>query len=275
MALLPIPPLSKGPPQRRAFLVSLLLAFACVRHAGGALATNFSDQWWNPNESGWGASFLQQVDVIFIDLFVFDVETKQTSFTVAARYQSVNAAGELLFSGDLYLVSGPHFGSPFDPNAVRTRKVGTLTFRATTVDTGVLTYSVDEVNVVKNITRQTWAFENFTGNYYGGLVYDASDCLSAADNGHYEELGSININHQSNTATIVSQTPGGTCTYTASYTQAGHMGIMQGSYSCTNGITGSFIAFEMEKSTSGMLGRFVAQNNLCASLTGSLGGLQR
>ena len=52
------------------------------------------------------------------------------------------------------------------------------------------------------------------------------------------------------------------------------MGSMQGTFSCTNGITGTFTAFEMEKNLSGMTGRFVAQSNVCHS-AGHFDGLLR
>ena len=53
--------------------------------------TNFSDQWWNPNESGWGISVLQQADVIFVDLFVYDTAGNPTWFTAAATQRSCGA----------------------------------------------------------------------------------------------------------------------------------------------------------------------------------------
>ena len=63
----------------RGVMVALLATamLAC----GGAMAastTNYSDQWWIPAESGWGASVLQQNDVLFIDLFVYDTSTSPT-----------------------------------------------------------------------------------------------------------------------------------------------------------------------------------------------------
>ena len=73
---------------------------------------------------------------------------------------------------------------------------------------------------------------------------------------------------------MVEQTSGGSCNYVANYSQAGHMGTMQGTFSCTNGVAGTFTAFEMEKNLSGMTGRFVAQSNVCKS-AGHFGGLLR
>jgi hypothetical protein len=261
---------------RRELLVSILFAFACVRHVGAASTTNFSDQWWNPNESGWGASALQQGDVIFFDLFVFGAGNEQTSFTSAVSRQGTTAQGNLIFSGDLYLVSGPYFGGAFNPANVTRRKVGTLTFEADSVDTALLTYSVDGVVVNKSITRQLWRFENLTGNYYGGLIYDNANCVSPELNGHVEELTALNVSHSPDNSISMSYTNmnGTTCTFSAMYSQAGHMGTMQGDYSCSNGGVGTFTAYELEKTISGLTGRFVAQNNLCQA-SGRLGGILR
>jgi len=46
-----------------------MCAFAVPSRA--SLGTNFTDQWWNPNEAGWGASILQQYNTLFVDLFVW------------------------------------------------------------------------------------------------------------------------------------------------------------------------------------------------------------
>ena len=51
-----------------ALLAAALSAICAV--AAAAVGTNFSDQWWNPAESGWGASILQQSDILFVALFV-------------------------------------------------------------------------------------------------------------------------------------------------------------------------------------------------------------
>ena len=177
------------------------------------------------------------------------------------------------------MTSGPPFAGTFSPNSVTLREVGTLTFEATDVDNGTLTYTVDGTLVTKSVTRQLWKYENFTGNYYGGLIYDLTQCANPANNGHIEELGTVNINHSANnTITVATQTAtataSGSCNYTGTYTQAGHMGTMQGSYTCTNGISGTFVAFEMEKTISGMTGRFVGSNTFC-QISGHFGGLLR
>lgn len=257
---------------RRAALAAACL-FAAI-DGRAASTTNFSDQWWVPSESGWGASVLQQKDVLFVDLFVYDAGGVPIWYTAAA-YLTAGTNGHVVFTGDLYQTSGPWFGAFFNPNAVTTHRVGFLTFDASSSDDATLSYSVNGVNVFKNVTRQLWAYEDFTGSYNGGLVYDLSGCTNPSSNGHVEELGTIVISHTGTTAfAMTTQSNLGTCNWNASYSQLGHMGTASGTFACNNGIQGTFTAFELEKTISGMTGRIVAADQFC-QLNGHLGGVLR
>jgi len=237
------------------------------------LGTNFSDQWWNPNQSGWGASVLQQSDVLFIDVFVYGTDNRPVWYTVAAYFQP--NSGRTLYSGDLYLTNGPWFGGFFNPALVSNRRVGTLQFEASSTDFATLTYTVDNVVVSKQIERQTWAFEDFSGSYYGGLVYDQSGCANAANNGHVEEFGAFQVFHPANnTFTLSLQSNFGNCTVSGNYGQSGHMGTVESSYTCDYGTNGTLTLYELERTSSGMTGRFVGQNSACR-VSGTIGGVQR
>ena len=104
---------------RRSLTIFLLLVCSIAGRANAAVTTNFSDQWWNPNESGWGASVLQQWDTLFIDLFVYGTDNKPTWFVAAAVLQTTSPAGHLVFIGDLYATNGPYFGIAFNPASAR------------------------------------------------------------------------------------------------------------------------------------------------------------
>ena len=252
-----------------AFMIGGWFATAARASSG----TNFSDQWWDPDESGWGASVLQQADVLFIDLFVYGSSGQSRWFTAAAYYQP--QSGTTLFSGDLYESTGPWFGAFYNPGGWLTRQVGTLQFDATSTDFATLTYSVDGVLVTKSIQRQLWAYEDFTGSYYGGLVYDQSQCANASDNGHVEEFGAFTIDHPANnTFTLTLNSNFGTCTVTGNYSQLGHMGTVDANYACSYGINGTMTLYELERTSPGMTGRFIGQNNAC-QVSGTLGGVQR
>lgn len=246
------------------------LAFAARASSG----TNFSDQWWNPNESGWGASILQQGSVLFVDLFVYGADARPTWYTAALNFQP-QFGNRIVFSGDLIATTGPWFAGFFNPALVTRRTVGTMTFEATSTDTAALTYTVDGVAVAKSIQRQLWTYEQFTGSYYGGLVYDQSGCGNPVNNGHVEELGAIQITQGAdNTFTLALQSNYGTCTITGNYSQLGHMGTVDANYACSYGTNGSITLYELERTGAGMTGRFIGQNNLC-QVAGTLGGVER
>src|SRR5580765_5845064 len=94
-----------------ALATAALCAFAAPSRA--SLGTNFTDQWWNPNESGWGASVSQQFNTLFIDLFVYGSDGRPTWYTAAVYLDPQN---EGLFTGDLYATTGPWFGAFFNPS---------------------------------------------------------------------------------------------------------------------------------------------------------------
>ena len=249
-----------------ALLTVALLAPGMVRAAS---TTNFSDQWWIENESGWGASVLQQSDVLFIDLFVYGPDGKPTWFTAAAFLQGNAPAGHLLFTGDLYSTTGPYFGGTFNPGAVGYAKVGTLTFDADTVNTARLSYSVNGVPVVKDVTRQTWRNENLGGSYYGGFAFDQA-CEDGTYYDHIELFGSMQFNHYADntvridmqiTAIFENDVPqtvpaNTTAIITGPYTQSGHMGQIRGTASSTLGPgTNQWTMFEIERTINGITGR--------------------
>jgi hypothetical protein len=254
-----------------ATLATAMCVLALPSHA--SLGTNFSDQWWNPSEDGWGASVLQQYDTLFVDLFVYAADGRPMWYTAAAKHQP--QSGRALFSGDLYATTGPWFGGFFDPAAVGKELVGTLQFDAGSTDSATLTYSIHGDHFTKPVQRQLWTYEDFTGSYYGGLVYDQGSCANAADNGHVEELGPFQIDHPvDNTFRLTLQSNYGNCTVVGNYSQLGHMGTVDASYSCSYGISGTMTLYELERTSPGMTGRFVADNNACIA-SGTLGGVER
>jgi hypothetical protein len=270
----------------RGVMVALLATamLAC----GGAMAastTNYSDQWWIPAESGWGASVLQQNDVLFIDLFVYDTSTSPTWFTAAAFQQAGSPAGHTVFTGDLYRTTGPYFGGPFNPDLVRQSRVGTLTFDANSATTAVMTYTVDGTQVVKNVTRQLWRYENIGGIYVGGMADD-----EVCGNGPSERASDhviLDIRHAAgNAITILLQIispdePTINCTITGTYSQSGHMGqIPNAAAQCPGvGATGTFNFYEIERSVSGLLMRYNATvqtpDGACTFSNGSIGGVRK
>jgi len=253
------------------------LLFASVLLCANTFAastTNMADQWGVASESGWGLSIQQQASTLFINMFVYDQAGQPTWFIGAVTPGAPAAVGHLTFTGDWFKVNGTFYGSPWNQPAAQINKVGTIVFDADSVTTANLTYSVNGVTVNKRVERELWSYEDYNGSYLGGLVYNVSNC--GTSNGNYEDAGAVQITQTGNTSMTIVANQGlsGTCTYSGTYSQLGHMGALAGVFACTNGSGGTFEAFEMEKNISGMTGRYVAQYGSCNS-AGSFGGLLR
>jgi hypothetical protein len=258
-------------------LTVALLAFALLAAGAdrAASTTNFSDQWWVPSESGWGASVLQQADVLFVDLFVYGSDGKPTWFTAAATLQSGSPAGHAVFTGDLYLTAGSYFGGAWNPAAMAYRKVGTLTFDAATINDATLTYAVDGTAVVKGVTRQLWRYENLTGRYYGGNSGEQTQC--GADNGRFDEKNYIEITHNPDNSIAARFTTleGDWLAFAGTYTQFGHMGQIAGTGTTSEGLTFTFNLFEIERTISGITGRGHIVIGSGCTWDGRWGGVRR
>src|SRR4030095_2645199 len=95
---------------------------------------NYQGVWWNPSESGWGVNIAQQGDVWFAAWFTYD-SNGDPKWYVMARGE--RTGGEA-FSGKLYETTGSSFSSPYDSSRSTAREVGTLSFRFSDGDNGVM-----------------------------------------------------------------------------------------------------------------------------------------
>lgn len=117
-------------------------------------AIDYTDLWWNPNESGWGLGITQQSGVMFLAWFVYE-DTGRPIWYVASNC-AVKGGGNGC-SGTLYRTSGPPgpiASSTFDASQVRVSAVGTIDVTFTDANNGVISYTVDNVPGSKAITRQ-------------------------------------------------------------------------------------------------------------------------
>lgn len=157
-------------------LVRRLMAVFAIASAAAQAAPMSPDptgDWYLPSESGWGVTIAQQGDVLFVTLLVYD-EQRRPEWLVASN---VIDAGGGVFSGALYRTSGPWFGAAFDPAAVNSRIVGTVSLNYAVISSGQASlrvrYSVDGVEVTRNVIRLTWGSNatRLPGAYFGGVNY--------------------------------------------------------------------------------------------------------
>ncbi len=235
-----------------------------------ATGTDASDLWWVPSESGWGMQLVQESDTMFATLFIYGADGKPT--WVVAQLES---PGTYTYTGPLYATTGPWFGGPFDPAAVGVRPAGSMTFTLQTIGTGQLTYSIDGVQVTKQVERQTIALENYTGNFLVASKIQATGCFNPSGDAIVAGGFVVNISQSGNTMSMIWQFPNGAaCTYSGGYAQSGHLGTLGGDYTCTTGEVGQMVFFEMTNRPSLMNGRLVGRSsNLGCQYTGYFAGI--
>ena len=113
---------------------------------------NYTDLWWNPEESGWGINFTHQGEILFATLFTYGADGEPDWFSMSRGDRQEDGS----YLGDLYRTQGPAFdASPWSPVAVT--PVGTMRVAFPATDSGTLTYTVDGVPVSKQIQRQRFS----------------------------------------------------------------------------------------------------------------------
>ncbi len=99
--------------------------------------TDFSDLWWNPNESGWGIVMQQRGGTIFTTMFLYDASGDPTwlvapnaTYTQAGFYDSTGFVTNDSYSSDLDATTGPPYtAATFDPSKVTATKVGVFSLK--------------------------------------------------------------------------------------------------------------------------------------------------
>jgi hypothetical protein len=212
-----------------------------LRPAGAAAlqanAGPFTRLWYNPQEAGWGASFVQQLETAFVTLFVYGPDGKPTWYVASdARVVAYGAGALPIFSGTLYRTQGPWHGGPFDPGKVDATAVGTVSLEALSKDRMRIHYLAEGVDRVKELVRQTWQEPLVAANYLGtfnlrqapgaggppyGTMQFHADLLFHLDNG----IALIRADDQF----------GRRCEYRGAHQQTGKLAKVAGDFSCTAG----------------------------------------
>ena len=259
----------------RTALLAIAMFFASAANAT-TQTTDFSDLWWNPNESGWGVNLIQQNDVIFVTMFVYGPTGQPTWYVGPATTFTGSSGGIITFTGPLYTTTGPYFGAAsFNPAQVTSRQVGAISFAAGQVSSGAISYTVDGVSVTKSVQRQTWRNENVGGIYVGGVTGTYAGC-GAARNGYFEAGIILTVGHDgSSTFTMREEGTTYFCNYSGSYTQAGRMGLVGGNATCSDGSNTSFTASEIQGGLQGITMRLFSQYTGSCTFTGRMGGVRR
>lgn len=254
-------------------LAALLIAVSSSASAT-SLTRDYSDLWFTSAEPGWGANMIQQGEIIFLTMFVYQSNGQPIWFVASDLTFQGTTGTTQRFTGPLYQTAGPFYGAPsFNPNLVTVALVGTATFTATAATAGTLSYTVNGVTVNKTITRQTWRNENIAGVYQGATIGTYSNC--SAGNGPYDSTASFTFTQAAQSVSISEFGTGYQCNYTGILTQSGRMGTITGTGSCTpGGVAQTFTASEVRVDPNGISLSLIADAGPC-HFTGRIGGIRR
>jgi hypothetical protein len=264
----------------RGAIGGVLAAAVCAplpASATNTFSVDMTGLWWNPKESGWGANIIQQSNVLFVTLFVYDSAGRPHWYFVPGMVgANVFDGRHQLYTGKVYEATGPLFsGAAFNPAAVVRREVGPATFEYPVAGEfagegvkGIFAYTVDGVRVTKRLDRQTWAMNDLSGTYFGGFASQPFNPagMCAAKTG-VQIFQSITVSHSgaSFSMTAVQGAAPATefCRYTGTYGQTGHLGSVGGIFSCDGGAGGSFGLDDVEIGIHGVTARYRAQERGC------------
>lgn len=268
------------------FLGTLLLAFSVTAFAQTpSTGRDYSDLWFNAQESGWGANVIQQDTILFVTLFVYGPDRRATWYVGPAITYASTANGAESYTGDLYSTTGTPFGTtPFDPGSVVATPVGTLTFTGRADGTATLTYTVSGTQVTKTIGRQTWRANTIAATQYvGSTSYIRSQCSNPAQNGAENDNALYTLTVTNSTFTLVEDNGTNTqgvrliCNWNGTYSQEGRLGRATGTTVCEDNVPASFTMTDLQINSRSFSANFTAQEAAPRSCRaeGRIGGPRR
>ena len=242
-----------------------MLGTALCTHA----AANLSDLWFDPAESRWGASIMQQGDTGFVILYLYGSDRSPAwYFASNAETYALSADGLPHMRGALYQSRGPWFGDVFDPGSVEVAPVGEVVIEPVSATKVRIHYRIGATSVSKEIVRLTWALPQPTS------PFDARfSIVVRRDETPTREVFSALTTFELTPprAKVVVRDAGSTCIYEGPYEQAGRLGSIAGAFECNDGRTGPFRITDLEFSTHGFAARIEASWGV-TSMNGRMAG---
>jgi hypothetical protein len=116
--------------------------------AGATPANDYSGVWWNPNESGNGASITHLADTVFIAWYVFDTVGMPVWYVMSCIMGGTNSC-----SGTLVSANGPALGPTFDTSRVQLKTIGTGTLTFSSSGAARIAYQASGQTITKDFVR--------------------------------------------------------------------------------------------------------------------------
>ncbi|MBL8515393.1 MAG: hypothetical protein JNM76_00375 [Betaproteobacteria bacterium] len=234
---------------------------------------NFSDIWWNAAESGWATYVAHHGDTAGFGLLVHDAEGRPFHVTGGLRLIArTNPGFHPVFGGTLIATTGPGFGGVFDPVQVTRRVVGAATFEPLSANTARLSYSIDGVTVIKTVSRMTIDTPDIGGVYRHVQRLDFQAGTPGMAPRNYD-AGVLTVDHQGASVSMRFDGEKSRCDYQGQYAQNGRYGEITGVYGCDGGGGGAFRMTEVERSASGLSGKFSTLQGATGFVRGNFSAL--
>ena len=236
-------------------LLPAVLSVALLAVPLQAAATDYTDIWYIPIESGWGVNLIQADDVIFVTFFIYGPNNQPTWYVAI-----INRDANGNFAGSLYSTVGPYFGGPWNSASYAPTLAGTASFYPSSAYQGTLIYSLaGGPTVTKMIQRQTLKKIILAGTYTGGQAGTYSGC----GNNSYKDNFDVQVTQFDNgTATFqFTYTSGLSCTMSGALAQYGQLyTIPNASYACSDGLNTTASMSEIKATAQGIEGRLAADS---------------
>jgi hypothetical protein len=133
----------------RNLIAASLVAAALPAAAQSVPAANYSDIWWNPNESGWGVTFTQHPGSNQVFAVWYTYDPRDADATSPGNYKPlwlVMPGGAWTtptsITGDVYVTLGTPFAQGWNPNAATNTRVGSFTFSFADGSNGTFSYNI-------------------------------------------------------------------------------------------------------------------------------------
>ncbi len=117
--------------------------------AAASSSSNYTGNWWNPGESGWGIYVNHQGNIAFATLFTYDGNGRPMWAMMSGLLQ----ADGRTYAGDLQQVTGPPLNAqPFTPiTGANVFRVGTMSLTFSSERSATLSYTYQGIAVSKAI----------------------------------------------------------------------------------------------------------------------------
>ena len=129
----------------RKLLFAVSLAFAGPAAAQAVPAANYTDMWWNQEQSGWGVSFMQHAtNQVYAVWYTYDPREPDAATGQFKPIWLVMAGGTwstpTSITGPVYVTNGRPYNQPGSNTTVTA--VGTFTFNFASSSAGTFTYNI-------------------------------------------------------------------------------------------------------------------------------------